>query len=161
MHDHVGVGQGVAYGGLDGIRRALALDDGLTGWDADDRVGEVVPAGLTQPQAPQLDVVAESTDRLVRAGWSASAGRPLRRMANTVSTAATTSPEDSMPAEIRPRLPVRIPVPSLRTTSNVAAATETRAVLAWPLAAAPGMGWDGAIVSERGRTRARSATTAR
>ena len=42
--------------------------------------------------------------------------------------AAMTSPEDSIPAEIRPRLPVTMPVPSLSTTSTAAAAIETRAV---------------------------------
>ena len=45
-----------------------------------------------------------------------------------------TSPEDSMPADTRPKLPDTIPVPSLRTTRSDAAAIETSAVRHWPLA---------------------------
>ena len=56
------------------------------------------------------------------------AGRPPRRIARNVRMAAMTSPEDSIPAEIRPKLPVTMPVPSLSTTSTAAAAIETRAV---------------------------------
>src|SRR3954454_4483147 len=54
-------------------------------------------------------------------------------MAKNVPTPATTSPEDSMPAEIRPRLPVRMPVTSLRSTSAVAAAIDMSAVRDWAL----------------------------
>ena len=64
----------------------------------------------------------------VRMGGSSSAGRPPSRMANSVSTAATTSPLDSIPADTRPRLPVSKPLPSFSTTSTVAANTDTAAV---------------------------------
>ncbi len=43
-----------------------------------------------------------------------------------------TSPDDSMPAETSPRLPLTMPVPSLRTTSTAAAAIEASAVRDWP-----------------------------
>ncbi|MEA2534515.1 MAG: hypothetical protein QOJ93_2326 [Actinomycetota bacterium] len=43
-------------------------------------------------------------------------------------TAATTSPVDSIPAEIRPRLPMAIPVPSLSATSAAAATIDSSAV---------------------------------
>jgi hypothetical protein len=49
-------------------------------------------------------------------------------MARKVKVAATMSPLDSTPAEISPRLPVAIPVPSLSATSSAAATTDTNAV---------------------------------
>src|ERR1035437_10206019 len=49
-------------------------------------------------------------------------------MAKNVSTAATTSPLDSMPADTRPRLPVSSPAPSFKTTKAPAANTEANAV---------------------------------
>ncbi len=54
-------------------------------------------------------------------------GRPTAEFdrEERVSTAAITSPLDSIPAEISPRLPVARPTPSLRATSSVAAATDT------------------------------------
>src|SRR3954447_24078349 len=61
MYHDVGVRQRVAHRGLDGIGGAVALDDGLPG-HAHDGIGEVVPAGLAQPQPTQLDVVAEALD---------------------------------------------------------------------------------------------------
>jgi hypothetical protein len=62
MYRDVGVRQRVAHCGLDGIGGAVALDDGLPRGHAHDGIGEVVPAGLAQPQPTQLDVVAEALD---------------------------------------------------------------------------------------------------
>ncbi len=55
VDDDVGVGQRVADGGLDRVGGAVALDDGLARRDGHDGVGEVVAAGLAQPQPPQVD----------------------------------------------------------------------------------------------------------
>src|SRR4051812_25046055 len=71
-------------------------------------------------------------------------------MAKNVSTAATTSPLDSTPAEISPRLPVAMPVPSLSTTRTVAAAIETRAVVDWPRETMR-PGYESAAQAHRGR----------
>src|SRR4029079_6504563 len=58
-------------------------------------------------------------------------------MAKKVRTAATMSPLDSIPAEMSPRLPVRMPVPSLRMTKTPAAAIDASAVLDCPAASEP------------------------
>ena len=68
-----------------------------------------------------------------------------------VRIAATTSPLDSTPAEIRPRLPVAMPVPSLSTTRNAAAAIETRAVVDWPREAIATQGTSATGCREPGR----------
>jgi hypothetical protein len=68
-------------------------------------------------------------------GTIAIRGTSTSQMAKNVNTAATTSPEDSIPADTRPKLPVTAPMPSLSATSTLAAAIETSAVRNWPLPA--------------------------
>jgi hypothetical protein len=58
-----------------------------------------------------------------------------------VKVAATTSPLDSTPDEIRPRLAVATPTPSLSAASRPAAATETSVVRSGVTASLPAVAW--------------------
>ena len=73
VHSDLAIGKRPAHRRFDRFADLLPLDGRLSGWDPDDRVGEVVAARLSNAQPPELDSVTQIGDRLVcarvRFGW--------------------------------------------------------------------------------------------
>ena len=87
-----------------------------------------IASTLTSSDAPEQDRRLSQRAEVLRAAVAVGVarGRPGGRRGSrrsTSATAATTSPLDSIPREISPRLPVARPTPSFRATSRPAAAT--------------------------------------
>ena len=95
----------------------------ISRWTASMTTISPPPAGSTPPPA-------RTGSPRVRCpkGWDWSAGRAPSRTTKNVTTAATTSPVDSIPVEIRPRLEAARPTPSISTISDEAAMIDTTVV---------------------------------
>ena len=62
VNDDLAIGERSAHRGFDLIADHLAFDNRLTRRHGDNRFGEVMTAGLTDPESPQLDRVTELFD---------------------------------------------------------------------------------------------------